>query len=233
MSGEADSRGAGSVEREAAGARSSPSFASSSSASSSGAGAAGKGESRKTLHASRSALHALVIALALVLSGRAGFAQTAVEPVREIKPPFGLSWGETDERIEKLLKGAKATIVERRTLDDGRAAWTVEGLVQTGLRRTLFYFRRGELVEVELQYQKDDWDQPKYDAFMGDVRRRIEQRYGVGQQIARKTEPEGDVMQTVVGYKWNLNSTAIELVYYSAQQSANVFRTLSVHYKVY
>ncbi len=68
-----------------------------------------------------------------------------------------------------------------------------------------------ELCEVELQYQKEEWDEAKYDDFMGQVRRRIEQRYGLGQQIVRRTEPEGTVTQTVVGYQWNLNNTEIEL----------------------
>ena len=149
----------------------------------------------------------------------------------EIKPPFGLSWGETAERLERLLAGAKAKIVDRERLEDGREAWTVEGLIQVGLKRSKFYFRGGSLVEVELQYQKDEWDQGKYDEYMGQVRRSIEKRYGQGQLIARKTEPQGDVMQTVVGYKWNQNNTSIELIYYSAQNGTQIFRTLSVHYK--
>lgn len=168
---------------------------------------------------------------ALLLCVAPAFAQTSQEAVREIKPPFGLSWGETSDRLERLLKGAKATIVDRRRTLDGREAWDVEGLVQTGLRRTVFYFKRGELNEVELQYQKDDWDEAKYDDFMGQVRRRIEQRYGAGQQIVRKTEPEGTVMQTIVGYQWNLNNTEIDLYYYSAKDEAHIYRTLSVHYK--
>ena len=150
----------------------------------------------------------------------------------EIKPPFNLRWGETADRLERLLKGAKATIISRRTVE-GREAWDVEGLVQNGLKRTVFYFSAGELVEVELQYQKDDWDEAKYDGFMGDVRRRLEQRYGQGQLVARKKEPNGDVMQTLVGWKWNQNNTAIELVYFSAQSPSQVFRTLSVHYKTF
>ena len=150
----------------------------------------------------------------------------------EIKPPFNLRWGETANRLEGLLMGAKATIVARRTIE-GREAWDVEGLVQAGLKRTVFYFMAGELVEVELQYQKDDWDEAKYDGFMGDVRRRLEQRYGQGQLVARKKEPNGDVMQTLVGWKWNQNNTAIELVYFSAQSPSQVFRTLSVHYKTF
>lgn len=150
----------------------------------------------------------------------------------EIKPPFNLRWGETADRLERLLKGAKATIIARRTVE-GREAWDVEGLVQSGLKRTVFYFSAGELVEVELQYQKDDWDEAKYDGFMGDVRRRLEQRYGQGQLVARKKEPNGDVLQTLVGWKWNQNNTAIELVYFSAQSPSQVFRTLSVHYKTF
>jgi len=167
-------------------------------------------------------LAALFLVAAAPRSGRA----------EEIKPPFNLRWGETAERLEKLLKGAKATITQRRKIE-GREAWDVEGLMQAGLKRTVFYFVSGELVEVELQYQKPDWDESKYDGFMGDVRRRLEQRYGQGQLISRKKEPEGDVMQTIVGWKWNQNNTAIELIYFAAQSPSQVFRTLSVHYKTY
>ncbi len=148
----------------------------------------------------------------------------------EIKPPFGLQWGESSERLEKLLKGAKAQIVDRHNVES-REAWTVEGLIQSGLRRTVFYFRSGQLVEVELQYQSPDWDTFKYDDFMSQVRRRIEQKYGVGQLIARTKQPEGSVTQTIVGYKWNQNNTSIKLIYYSAENATEVYRTVSVHYQ--
>ena len=160
----------------------------------------------------------------------AALCRVAGAPVEDIKPPFGLIWGESSERLERLLKNAKATIVEKHDVD-GREAWDVEGLQQAGLKRTVFYFRTGLLCEVELQYQRENWDQPKYDEYMGQIRRSIEKRFGPGQIIVRKTEPEGDVMQTVVGYKWNKNNTVIELFYYSAQKESKVFRTLSVHYR--
>ncbi len=152
----------------------------------------------------------------------------------DINPPFGLRWGETTERMERLLHGAKATVVDRR-LVEGREAWDVEGLIQTGLKRTVFYFQRGELVEVELQYQKDDWNDSQYDGFMGDVRKRLEQKYGAGQLVAKRTEqePSTDVTKKIVGYKWNQNNTAIELVYFAATSASQSFRTLSVHYKTY
>lgn len=158
---------------------------------------------------------------------------TALLPARaadEIPPPFGLQWGESGERLTKLLQGAKAQIVDKHMVAD-REAWSVEGLLQQGLKRTVFYFRNNALVEVELQYQSPDWDIVKYDDFMSAVRKRIEQKYGAGQLIAKSREPQGDVVQTIVGYKWTQNSTAIELIYFSAENGTQSYRTVSVHYK--
>jgi hypothetical protein len=58
-------------------------------------------------------------------------------------------------------------------------------------------------------------------------------RYGVGQLIARTKLPHGDVMQTLVGYKWNQDDTSIELFYFEAENAAQSFRTVSVHYRSY
>jgi hypothetical protein len=171
----------------------------------------------------------LLLLAAAILAG-AG----EVRAMEEIKPPFGLAWGEPAQRLERLLKGAKARIVERRPTMGGLEVWEVEGLATKGLRRTLFYFRTGELVEVELQYQRDDWDQKQYDEFMGDVRQAIVRKFGEGTQIARKTEPaEHGIMQTIVGYKWNQNNAAVELFYFCAQDAHFMYRTISVHYKTY
>jgi len=150
----------------------------------------------------------------------------------EIKPPFGLVWGETASRLDRLLHNAKAEIKDKRPVQGGLIAWDVDGLVQAGLKRTIFYFRGDELAEVELIYSREDWDQRKYDDFMGQVRQAIQRRYGEGTLIVRKTEPvDQQVVQTVVGYKWNQNNAAIELYYYSAQSTPHIFRSISVHYK--
>jgi len=148
----------------------------------------------------------------------------------EIKPPFGLQWSESGEHLAKLLQGAKALVVDKHEIE-GREAWTVEGLVQQNLRRTVFYFKMDQLVEVELQYQSADWDTEKYDDFMSQIRRRIELKYGAGQLIARSKRPEGQVMQTIVGYKWTQGTTALELIYYAAENDSLIYRTVSVHYK--
>jgi hypothetical protein len=171
----------------------------------------------------------LLVAFAAIPACFAGVTHAQAE---EIKPPFGLHWGETTTRMERLLSGAKAKIIERRRVD-GRNVWEVEGILANDLQRTLFYFTNDELVEVELQYKTTDWDEDKYNTFMGDVRRKLEVKYGAPELIARREEPLGEVIQKVVGWKWNQNNTAIELFYFSAQNATNVFRTLSVHYKTF
>lgn len=151
----------------------------------------------------------------------------------EIKPPFGLVWGESAARLEKMLRNAKANVVDKRPVQGGLTAWDVEGLVQTGLKRTVFYFRADELAEVELIYSREGWDQRDYDKFMSQVRQAIQRRYGEGQLIIRETKPVEQVVQTIVGYKWNQNNAAVELYYYAAQNGHNIFRTISVHYRSY
>src|SRR5262245_60244284 len=120
----------------------------------------------------------------------------------EIKPPFKLEWNMSVERIERMLNGAKLKVIERKEAENGLTNWTVEGFPPTGPRRVIFGFRRGQFVQAELQYQRDDWDEARYDSFMGDLRRTLERSYGPGQLIARKTEQadNGEVTQTVVGY---------------------------------
>jgi len=148
----------------------------------------------------------------------------------EVRPPFGLAWGEVPEKMETLLKGAGAKIVQKGKAGD-RIVWTVEGLLQPRLKRTLFYFTDSALTEVELQYEDATWDVSRYDTFLGEVRTKIEQLYGPGTLIARQKSPTGDVTETVVGYQWKLETGSMQLFYFSAERGDNVFRTVSVHYK--
>src|SRR5205085_3747387 len=72
-----------------------------------------------------------------------------VRAAEDIPPPFGFHWNDSMTKLEQVLVGAKAKIVTREKKEK-RDIWTVEGLVQPGLKRTLFTFRDGFLVEVEL-----------------------------------------------------------------------------------
>ena len=147
-----------------------------------------------------------------------------------IEPPFGLTWGVTKERLAPLLQGASAKIVEKRIVG-GREAWEVEGLIQSNLRRTVFFFRNGGLVEVELQYQNNSWLDTEYNSFMGQLRASLENKFGPGKLIARSKTPKGDVVQTLTGYEWVQPASAIQLIYFSAESPSQVFRMVSLHYK--
>ena len=188
----------------------------------------------------------------------------AIVSDKEIPPPFGLQWTEESTRVELKIAAAKLTIKERRKID-GRWALVVTGFTKPNaddpkapkppaLQKVIFYFGGGRiskdrgldgktseriadgvLVEVELQYQEENWHEPDYNICLGEKRQLLERTYGIGQQIVRETNnlPGGKGTATMVGYKWNKNNTAVELVYFTAEakEEKHTFHTLSLHYK--
>ena len=179
-------------------------------------------------------------------------------------PPFSLVWHEPSERLEGKVEAAKLNVVDRRKVGH-RWAITVTGFKKPDpndakapkppeLRRVIFYFVQGEmskdkardgkvqdrltggqLVEVELQYEQEGWDEERYGTCLGEKRQMLERLYGQGQELVRTTNPtpDGQASQTLVGYKWNKNNTAVELIYFHVVAKANAqqFHTLSLHYK--
>jgi hypothetical protein len=165
------------------------------------------------------------IALAVFLA-----AISPTQAADDIPPPFGFHWNDSMTKIEQVLVGAKAKIVTREKKEK-RDIWTVEGLVQPGLRRTLFTFRDGFLVEVELQYEYPDWTIERYNDRMGEIRRYFDQKFGTGKLVSRSRDTDSDVIQTLVGYQWIVGGTMLELFYFSAQRDQLVFRSITVTYK--
>ena len=155
---------------------------------------------------------------------------TAVRAAEDIPPPFGFKWNDDARKIETTLNGAKAKIVSRDKKEK-KEVWTVEGLVQPGLRRTLFIFRDSLLVEVELQYEYPDWTIERYNDRMGEIRRYFDAKFGTGKLVSRSRDLDSDVIQTLVGYQWIVGGTMLELFYFSAQRDQNVFRSITVSYK--
>ena len=150
---------------------------------------------------------------------------------QQIGPPFGLHWAEGEKEVARMLEKAGARIITKESVQ-GRDAWTVEGLIQPALKRTLFYFgSEKSLVEVELQYESPDWDLVAYEEFLNSARQRLEDRYGPPTVLARDKQPEGDVMQTVVGYQWQEKSSSLQLFFFSAERDKDVYRTVSLHYR--
>jgi hypothetical protein len=150
---------------------------------------------------------------------------------QQIGPPFGLHWAEGEKEVAKMLEKAGARITAKESIQ-GRDAWTVEGLIQPALKRTLFYFgNEKSLVEVELQYESPDWDLVAYEEFLNSARQRLEERYGPPTVLARDKQPQGDVMQTVVGYQWQQKASSLQLFFFSAERDKDVYRTVSLHYR--
>jgi hypothetical protein len=203
------------------------------------------GSRRKSasLSCSRWGAAALAVCLAPLPMGRAqvggggfgGDASGSGTFSGEIKPPFNLTWGETSDRLERLIISAGGKVISRHPARGSKEAIEVSGLPQDGLKKTIFYFKLGALMGVELQYQAESWSEEKYNTVMSDLRSRISKHYGEGQQIARRTETLSDagVVQTVTGYKWSAGAANVQLVYFSASAAQNAFRTVSVHYNAF
>jgi hypothetical protein len=166
-----------------------------------------------------------------IMAGLLALAATPPARSQEINPPFGLHWAEGQKQIAKIIDRAGARIVDKAVIL-GRDAWTIEGLIQPALQRAILYFGADKsLVEVELQYQHPDWDLVAYEEFLNGARQRLEARYGPATVLAKDKKPEGDVMQTIVGYQWQQRSGSIQLFFFSAERNNDVYRSVSLHYR--
>jgi hypothetical protein len=173
-------------------------------------------------------VHAWVLWL---VAGLFGLADAAPVYSRRIYPPFGLYWTEGQKEIVKIINHDGARIVDKSVVE-GREAWTIEGLILPALQRTIVYFDKDkDLEEVELQYQHSDWDLVAYEEFLNGARQQLEDRYGPSTVLAKDKKPEGDVMQTIVGYEWKKPSGRIQLFFYSAVRNNDVYRSVSLHYR--
>ena len=168
-----------------------------------------------------------LLAIGLCLSGPAlGAADN-----QPIAPPFGLSWVETRSRIAQLIDEAHVRLSQKETVA-GRETWTVEGFDLPGLSAVLFFFAGDTLEEMELQYRDPKWSLQQFGELMQQVKQQLDLKYGRGEVLARSREPEKDISQTVVGYRWQQPGQALDLVFYSAEREPLAFRLLSMHYKV-
>jgi hypothetical protein len=172
-----------------------------------------------------------VVLVVFLLAGIVKLLGARDASIEQITPPFGFYWAEKQKDIAQVIDRARARIIDRQNVQ-GREAWTIDGLIQPALKRTILYFGGDKtLVEVELQYEHPDWDLVAYEEFLNSARKRLESRYGPPTVLARDKKPEGDVMQTVVGYQWQQPSSSIQLFFYSAERNSDVYRSVSLHYR--
>ena len=156
----------------------------------------------------------------------------AAGAVEEIKVPFNFAWGEAAQRLEDGLKRVQARVVDRKKVRS-RQCLVVEGIPQRLLQRALFYFDNDALNEIELHYGDSGWDADRYGTFFDQTRRNIETKYGIGRVIARQKTRDGDILETLIGYQWTQDATTLVLYYYTADNGADSYRLLSLHYRGY
>ena len=148
---------------------------------------------------------------------------------QEIKAPFGMQWGEPTGRIKEVVTKAKAKVVEERTAG-AREVVVVEGIVQEGLKRTLFYFTNGGLSEVELQYDREKWDDYKVMSWVNTIKREADRKYGPSRIYADERGDENGFRHALKGWMWVQNFVSLRLVHYTARQGDDTMRRVSLHY---
>jgi hypothetical protein len=156
-----------------------------------------------------------------------------VQPVysQMVDPPFGFYWAAGQKETEKVI-GRNGARVVLKAIIQGRETWTIEGLIQPALQRTIVYFgTKKDLVEVELQYQHPNWDSVAYDKFLDGALRWLESRFGSPIVLAKDKKTQEGVMETIVGYEWRNASGSIQLFFFSAERNSHVYRSVSLHYR--
>jgi len=146
------------------------------------------------------------------------------------KLPFGFAWGATEIQVKKLLAGAQVKIVNTRRERD-EEIWEVAGLVQTGLKETLFVFRNSSLITMEMLYQVGDWDTARYDDFFQLVQKRIENESRNCIFIPPFTNDSIERGSALWGYKATMASTAICDLKLWSSDSNGYHETVAVRYE--
>lgn len=180
-----------------------------------------------------------VCLLAIGVAGTRTQAQQAASP-REIKVPYALTWGDSAEKVREMLHAVKANETAATEKRPGVMVIEAEGLGVGDplLHKSLFTFRDGSLVEIELQYMDSSWDGERAIDFFERTRRRIDERYGPGTLLANKVKERpsgdkipGDLAYTLILYRWNQPTVALELNYYAVEGGEKAYRLVSLHYK--
>lgn len=181
----------------------------------------------------------VLILVALVVFS--GVIQGQDTGVREIKIPYALSWGDSAEKIRDMINAVKAHETADSETSPGKLVIEAEGLGVGDplLKKSLFTFRDGSLVEVELQYVDETWDGDKSIDFFDRTRRRIDDRYGAGILMVNRVKDHptddptipADLNYTMIVYRWAQPMVALELNFYSMEEKERAFRIVSLHYK--
>ncbi len=159
---------------------------------------------------------------------------------REIKVPYGLSWGDGVDKVRDMLRAFKGKETGISDKAPGRTVLEAEdlGIGQPLMKKTLFMFKEGSLVEIEQQFNDPGWDGEKAADYFGEIRRRVDERYGPGTKMVEKLKEKpadnnapSDMTFTLIVYRWSQPTVALELNLTSVEGSTRAFRLVSLHYK--
>ena len=180
---------------------------------------------------------AVVLLLLLACCAPAGAQQPTPQGIRV---PYGMTWGDTPEKVRDMIRAVRGTETAFTTKSPGKDQLEAQGLAvgDSLLKKTLFTFRDGSLVEIELQYGDAGWDAEKTLDFFDRTRRRINERYGTGTLLVNKVKerPDGekvpaDMNYTLIVYQWNQPAAVLELDYYAVENGEKALRLVGLHYK--
>ena len=165
----------------------------------------------------------------LLISAAIFFSAACAHAQQEIKAPFGMQWGESIERTKEVVGKAKAKVVEEKVVGE-RDVLVVEGIVQEGLKRTLFYFSEGGLSEVELQYDRAEWDEARVSSWVTTIKQQADKKYGPGRIFADDRGEADGMKHALRAWIWVQNFVSLRLVHYTAQKGEERMRRVSLHY---
>jgi hypothetical protein len=153
------------------------------------------------------------------------------ERTPNFNPPFGIAWGESENQVAQLLEGVKAQIVNTRTASE-KEIWEVTGLLQRGLKETIFVFKNGNLTAVELVYRSGNWNAALYDDFFWRVHYRIYGKFGKGSLLSAFNKDEIDKDCLSWGYEWRQASTAIDELNLWSWDATGYHETVAIRYQM-
>jgi hypothetical protein len=176
----------------------------------------------------------------LVLCSLASPCQAQQPAPKSIQIPYAMNWGDSIDKVREMINSVKAKETGFSEKSPGKTVLEAEGLGVGDplLKKSLFTFKEGSLVEIELEYGDPSWDSAKTLDFFDRTRRRIDDRYGSGTLMVNKLKQHPDdssvpkeMIYTLIIYQWNQPSVALNLNFYSVEDQEKSLRLVSLHYK--
>jgi len=164
------------------------------------------------------------------------------DQTEEIRPPFGLNWGESPENTRKWIQKNQHKSVEG-TAKDGRQVIEVEGpFPEVTFTRIRFHFSKNQLSEVELQFnqiknKETNEEEAKTYTDALDIKSLIDSIHGKGNLVKNEKGEEPNHQWKYIHQIWTDEEHSIWLVVFHSKRidpnPKNTFSLamISLHYR--